>query len=482
LGAFDGLLLQLAPDEAGVLWIALLVTFLVFGDRERPFSTSNLQLCLLLLLAPCLLDILSQSRGRYAPIIWSVILVVTLGYLVWALALSRGSPSVPEPQLPRGGLRTLLVLLLALDFVVVFGRPPDDAGRYTNLGTQRWLETSELPYGDVQLSGPDSPARGAAATYGPVLYAAHIPTQLLLGAQRNPPEAAITSASYRWPPPLATQLTSFGFFVLGMAALFGIVRRYSGTDMALGVAAVWAASPFVIGLGGDVAVVGGLRYISHTAPSALTLAAFLLLPFPFAAGAVLALAAGSLFYPVFIFPAWLGWYVWRDWRMALRFGIGFAAISAVLGAVVLSFTSPSADQSAIGLFFESTFGHQEGTATGQYGGSMFGFWGTNPRASALMQQPVVGSSFALRPIFLLYGVLVAASFFLARGRTGPQLAAVTAAVTAGLQLWKTHGGGTYVAWYYPFLLIGVFTAAGAAARKEDNATDVESRTKMAAAS
>jgi hypothetical protein len=45
---------------------------------------------------------------------------------------------------------------------------------------------------------------------------------------------------------------------------------------------------------------------------------------------------------------------------------------------------------------------------------------------------------------------------MARGRTVPQLAFLTAALAIAVQLWKSHAGGTYVEWYYPFLLIGLF--------------------------
>ena len=50
-------------------------------------------------------------------------------------------------------------------------------------------------------------------------------------------------------------------------------------------------------------------------------------------------------------------------------------------------------------------------------------------------------------------------FFLARGRSLAQLALLIAAMAAAVQLWKTHAGGTYVMWYLPFLLLGLFGRA-----------------------
>ena len=95
---------------------------------------------------------------------------------VWAFMMSRGRNIIDwRPNVSVNALKSLFVLVLILDIAVVIGKPPDDAGIYTNLGAQRWVETGIMPYADPLLKGPDSPAHGAAATYGPLLYLAHIP-------------------------------------------------------------------------------------------------------------------------------------------------------------------------------------------------------------------------------------------------------------------------------------------------------------------
>ena len=53
-----------------------------------------------------------------------------------------------------------------------------------------------MPYADPLLKGPDSPAHGAAATYGPLLYLAHIPFQMLVGTEYNPPELGPMESGY----------------------------------------------------------------------------------------------------------------------------------------------------------------------------------------------------------------------------------------------------------------------------------------------
>jgi len=129
----------------------------------------------------------------------------------------------------------------------------------------------------------------------------------------------------------------------------------------------------------------------------------------------------------------------------------------LIGAMVAVFTPVPEGSNIVSVFLESTLEHQEGVGPLEYGASQFGFWGTHPRLAAFWQAPMVGSSSLFKPTFLLYALACLAAFFLARGRTLAQLAGITAALTAGVQLWKTHAAGSYVEWYLPFLLIALFT-------------------------
>jgi hypothetical protein len=200
-------------------------------------------------------------------------------------------------------------------------------------------------------------------------------------------------------------------------------------------------------------LITGLTFISHIAPAAVTILAFAALSVPFLAGALLAAAAGVNFYPAFFFPLWVGYYFWRGQKWH-RFAAGFLAVCLVVGASVLLLTQPSETESVLQVVYESTVGHQE--AKHAYGSSAFSFWGTHPKLAAFWQQQLIPGWYLLKPSFLIFAVLVGASFFMARGRTITQLAFLTAALAIAIQLWKSHAGGTYVEWYYPFFLIGLF--------------------------
>jgi hypothetical protein len=457
----DGLRV-LVPDPAGALWIGLLVTFLVFADFPRPFGPRNRALLGLLALAPLLLRILAlySGSGAIAPWVFTAVYLITAGQAVWAATLAfRMRASGWRPNLDRPALAALVAVLVAINAVVVFGRFPDDAGYYTNLGAQRWTETGTLPYADPLLKGADSPAFGASATYGPILYTAHVPVQWLLGASRNAASLNPMDKAYIRPPVMATQIVCFAFYLVGLASLYLIVRRLADPTLALAAVALYACSPYVLGLGGPNGVVTGLAYVSHIAPSSLMLAALAAISYPAASGLLLALAAGTLFYPVFVFPLWVSWLA-SDRRAAVRFALSFAITGIVILAGVVWFTHAPSWSNAMSLFLESTLEHQEGVGPKAYGASHFGFWGTHPGLAAFWQSPLFGTTSLFKPTFILYSLLALGACFMpwARTRSIPQLAALTAMLTAAVQLWKTHAAGSYVEWYYPFLIVALVAA------------------------
>jgi hypothetical protein len=52
-----------------------------------------------------------------------------------------------------------------------------------------------------------------------------------------------------------------------------------------------------------------------------------------------------------------------------------------------------------------------------------------------------------------------ACFFAARRRGARELALLSAAIVIGANVVKIHSTGTYVSWFYPFLLLGLFLPA-----------------------
>lgn len=475
---FAKALTRFTPDQAGALWIGILLVIVVAGDFRKIFSLRNGLLVMLLLPALPLLDIMVWGFLRKGDPVagwlliasFSVLFTLTAFIAATSLYLVFRKPVIDWGiNLSTRGLWVLLTVVVIINILVVLGRPGEDSGPYTSMGAQRWLETGTMPYGDPLLRGPDAPGYGAAATYGPLLYVAHMPLQLLMGPPWNDPDMEPKDKDYVLPSQYVTKLTCLAFQLLALYTLVQIGRRYSSENTGLAMAIIYAGSPYVLGMGSDTALVTGLPYISHIAPPAVILLAILFLHRPVTAGIMLACAVGILFWPVFLFPLFFGWYFWQREGFG-RFTAGFAGAGAAIGIMVIYFTGSIGDQGPIDLLITSTLEHQEGVGEREYGSTTFSFWGTHPELASFWQQPLFGDTSIFKPTFILFLALSVSSFFLVRGQGRVQLALLVACLAAAIQLWKTNAGGTYVEWYLPFLLIGIFCGLPVARTKPEPAS------------
>jgi hypothetical protein len=399
---------------------------------------------------------------RLLDVIFSAVFLLNLTLLVRAcLRASPGSDQGPtgvrsappwSPNLPRRALATLGVLLLVCDVLMALTRAPDDAGYFVNLGAQRLRERGTLPYGDPLLTGTPG------AAYGPLLYIAHVPFQLLVSPKavnpNSPSKPGLGDESpYYLPPPLATKLCTVVLHLAGVLALFEIGRRVSGSGAAAwALVSLYCGSAFVLGIGGMKDQVGGMTFVSHIGPTALTLVAFACLNRPAVAGTLLAVSGGAGFYPLFFVPAWTGFY-WHHRAELLRFLVGFAVAAAIIGGGTYALSRPAEGHTRLGTIVRDTLGHH--TDPQGYGSSPFGFWGQREGWRQWASRPLVAESGLTSPVFLTFIALTCLAFFQARGASAPRLASLTAALAIGASLIKLHSTGTYVAWAYPFLLIGL---------------------------
>ena len=77
----------------------------------------------------------------------------------------------------------------------------------------------------------------------------------------------------------------------------------------------------------------------------------------------------------------------------------------------------------------------------------------------MLNTPLAGGSGLTSPAWLTFAAFLAATFFLARGRRETDLALLAGAVAVAAALVKPHATGTYLAWYYPLLLMGLLTSS-----------------------
>ena len=465
------LLAKFVPSQGAALLIALLIMLAVAFDWNRPRHPRNLELLALLPIGFLLFEVMRFFALLQDPVYWRLMDAVFIGImcvsvLLLALALMRMRRPHADPwrpNLPKRALMVLTLVLLSLNVMAGLLREPDDVGFYTNLGAQRLRERAMFPYGDPLLTNTPG------ATYSPILYFSHLAYQVLLVPVQNPPDPRPEFGVYVLPPILASQLATVTFHVLGVIGLLIAARRLIGREAAWGVTALYCGSAYVMGVGGDREMINGITFASHIAPAAVTLLAFAALRRPWLSGALLATATWTLFYPAFFFPAWAGYY-WRSKSQLIAFVGGFALAGLVIGVPVLLRSQPIEGRGIISTVLHETQGHQQDPNA--YGSSPFGFWGQRGGIRALFREPIVAGQPNSAPAFLLFAAFVAGAFFLARGKTEIQLALLTGALGIGSQLWKIHGTGVYVTWYYGFLLLGFLAHRDRALMAEPRTTDI----------
>lgn len=456
------ILRQVLPDQAGVLWIALLVFLIVGFDYARPWSARNIDLLIVQVIGWSLigsLDLLVTVSRRPDPTYYGLIrLVFTVVTALSAVLVVRNLWRSTQPDnwtwtspIDVRTLAALTAFTVTLALAFPFLRPPEDASYFTNLGGQRLRERGLLPYGDPLLT--NSPGAG----YAPLMYAAQAGLQIVLREPANDPSPDRPqlgeNSTYMAPSPTSAQFLLAGFQLLAAWALFKIGQRCGSESLGLALAALYCGSVGVLGVGGSGDQVGGMTFVSHIVPASVTLVAFRYLDKPPAAGALLAAAAAFGFYPAFMFPTWLGYYWGDSRRAALRFTIGFSVVCLVVGVWVLLASRPADGLGLVATIVRDTLGHQ--TDPNVYGRTPFGFWGQQTGVWRWLFQPLTGQSAMLSPFFMLYCAFLTLTAMLARNVGLVGLALLTSAVALGANLWKIHATGAYLAWYYPFLLIGV---------------------------
>ena len=241
----------------------------------------------------------------------------------------------------------------------------------------------------------------------------------LAGAE--PPESSELSPSQRRKATVAKAfaIVAHAAIVVGMVLVgrqhFGNLR--AGTGCAL----LYLLLPYTAQMTGRV---------DHAVPAALLLWAILSYRKPMLAGIFIGLSAGLVYYPLFLLPLWFSFY-WQ--RGAGRFAIGVTSM-----LVLLMFLLSAAGTESLVEHLRRMFGLFLPTW------APAGIWelGWNP----IWRLPVIVG-------------FVILSFFLAAWPAQKNLGTLiscSGAVMVAAQFWHGYGGGLYIAWFLPLLLLTVF--------------------------
>ena len=217
-------------------------------------------------------------------------------------------------------------------------------------------------------------------------------------------------------------ITSQILIVLGL--ILFCHYHFANFHLGVGIATIYMLLPYTVIFTGNV---------MHTVPAALLIWALVCYRIPLASGIFIGLATGVTYYPLFLMALWISYYWERRWRTFL---IGFF-ISIVICICSLFFTSTDSIDFVRQLQ------------------AMFAFW--FPRVEHLEGIWALGIDEIWRLPLLVAFVLLSVSFaFWPSVKDIGTLVAYTAALMAAVQFWHGFGGGLYVAWYLPLALLVMF--------------------------
>ena len=414
---------RVAPTTWAYLSAFLLIA--LYFKFSRVWSVRNLDLVVLILLSPALLLVkYGLDTGRVtgaAALVGYIWLFSVNGCLLLRLLLDASMVRRPllDPNLSVGGLAFLgISLFVFLMANVITGTPSeDDLAASQRAAELQNREASQAELNTLKTDGPGFPL---------VYLLPQISTQSLLGkdaqivaqvAENGEPSVRLVNVVTARVMAILAQLA----IVVGMM-LVGL-RHFDSIKAGIAAATLYLLLPYTAMWTGNV---------THALPGALVVWAIVFYRRPLFSGAMLGLAFGTIYYPMFLLPLWISFY-WR--RGLIRFLLGFLAMVAVL-VLTLAFTS--SDMAMFLARLQQMFGIQFPVAEHLRGA--WQFWNEAYRYPILAAFVGLCISFVLWPAQKNLATLLSCS----------------AAIMLGTQFWHAYGGGLALAWYLPLLLLTVF--------------------------
>lgn len=351
-----------------------------------------------------------EMRTRYGFIWLHALGVLMLIRLLLDSTMSRRP--LLEPNLTQGGLMFVAAALFIFLMANVIKNSPSKEDMAGPIAAAEMVKGQ--PLADP---GEVSPRQGPGSALIALLPS--IPTIPILNEDARPASAQeVAYANVARGMAIGSHLA----IILGMV-LIGY-RHFDNIKMGVGAAALYLMLPYTSQMTGRV---------EHALPAALLIWAVACYRQPMIAGILLGLAAGVNYYPLFLLPLWLSFY-WPRGLMRFVSGLSYSLITCVLALFFFS-----RNMGEFWLHIQAMFGVWIPKTTGLEGIWSLG-WDPMYRLPVITAFLVLSISMALWPAQKNLGTLLSC----------------TAAVMVGTQFWHGYGGGLYMAWYLPLLLLTVF--------------------------
>ncbi len=397
-------------NDATWFYLSLLLILAVFFRFNRVLSLRNLDLALLLSIAPGLLLV---QRGYAFGYGWLFVVTGCLLVRLFSDSFWKRRPLLEQNLNPAGMAFLAVSTFVFLVSSALTASPPQETVetvRRADEMLKRQDTTLEQPATEEAQAGPA--ARLVAA---PVVRASDL---VVSGGSPEPENRwAVEQIAARATAVLAHFAVVVGLWMLGK-------RLFGDANSGLAMATLYLLLPCT---SMDVGKV------NHVLPAALIVWALVSYRNPLASGGLLGLACGTLLFPLFLLPLWVVFYGKQG---AGRFVIALGAVAAVLAASLLL---TSADSHS---FITQIRGSIDWSSL-KMNSDALGFWSTHDGAYRI-------------PVIVTFFVMLLTLTFLPREKNLEHLLGHSTAIIVATQLWYPQQGGAYVLWYLPLLLAVMF--------------------------
>ena len=387
----------------------------LFFKFNRLWSVRNIDLLGLIALGPGLLLVESgRTRDIESDVVVGFIWLFCVGgFFLIRMLIDPGMVRRPllEANVTSGGLTFLgAALLVFLMANVLTSDSPRPIGEVVEADQPR--QSAEFPDGQLAMHGPG---------YPPLRRLPDITTQRF----EEPAE-----------PPTATDVLIRTAKILAMISHLAIVigliliglYHFDNVKTGIAAATLYLIIPYTAMMTGRV---------DHALPAALLIWAVVCYRRPLAAGVLIGVAAGAMYYPIFLLPLWCGFY-WR--KGLLRFGVGvLAALMVMVGCLAFSAEGGQDFFAQLRQMFGFIAPWNDALNTHLQGFWAFDFIIPVYRLPVLAGFLAISFGLAIWPAQKNLGTLMSCS----------------AAVMLGCQFWHAHDGGLQVAWYLPLMLAAI---------------------------
>lgn len=417
----DQILYQYELNATTWTYLSSLLTIAVFFKFNRVWSLRNLDLIGLIAFAPGLL-LTARPERELQQLGYTWLFTVGACFLVRILLdpLLVRRPLL-EPNLSPGGLSFLTVSLMVFLTVNVLTYRPNERDLAAARQVDRVLATAN----EASTKGSDEADLNLRNRpgYFLMMWLPSVSTAAIMDAGAQPTDDVSQQAKQIAASRTAAILSHI-FVVVGLI-LTGL-RHFDNIRAGISAATLYLLLPYTAQMTGRV---------EHVVPAALLVWAVLLYQYPLAAGILIGLASGIIYYPMFLLPLWCGFY----WRRGLYRFLGGVVLTWGILIGVSAFLLHDASDFLTSL--QAMFGWEHFTSVS----TDVGFWATG-KSIAPYRIPVMFSFFALCLGFAIWP---------AQKNLGT-LISCSAAVMLATQFWHLDGGGVYMAWYVPLLLLTIF--------------------------